>query len=409
MIKLAAKTFDVYDDADMTIARKLVSTLGTTKVAERDEVEALADNQFGLVLKTAGGVIRRRYPIHDADATKLSRAYAEETAVSLPEDVRVQVSVKLAAAEQHYGLVDHKLDNDFVTNVLDKVAYVDAEVLKPDRKKVAHETQTWGLVIDGKNYFPLHDSTLVKQADERFPFTASDLEPAERFEYARAIVKQASVLGVDIDRRSPVHNYTNDEVNVDSLKVALDERKRIMKAAGLGTEIVDHLLLAAGGLPDRGDIEKDASWNQKIARLAAIERLPADRVVSILQGIDKLAGLSSHHYNRGLPDPFASCFKRADALSPTMIDGVDLAKIQQHRLASTFDEDFVNEFSKNPTQVYSSLPAPVKAMVRSLAEEGMQAEPAGATQQPAPRVMAGGEPSDRLAPVYTNGYGSNSF
>lgn len=409
MIKIAAKLFDVYDDAEMSIARKLAPTLGSVKVAERDAVEALEDHQFGIVMKTAGGVIRRRFPLHDADSTKLSRAYAEETAKSLPEDLRVQISVKIAAAEQHFGIKDHGMDAAFAADVLKKVAYVDIETVRPDRKKVAHAVQVWGLTIDGKSYFPLHDATLVKTAADRFPFTAGELRPHEKFEYARAIHKQAEALGVDLPKTSPIHNYTSDDVNVDALKLALDARKEIMKSAGISTEVVDQLILAAGCLPDRGDIEKDASWNQKMAKLAAIPRLSADRVVGILQGIDKLAGFNEHHYNRGLADPFAACFKRAEAISATMVDGVDLSKIAPDRLAAAFDPEFVKEFSQNPVQVFSSLPDPVKSMVRSLAEEGMSAEPAGAVQQPAPRPLAGGEPADRLAPVYTNGVGSTTW
>jgi hypothetical protein len=373
MIKLAAKTFDVYDDADMSIARKLAATLGSAigavKVAERDTVEALNDNQFGLVMKTAGGILRRRFPVHDADAVKLSRAYAEETSATLPNELRVLLSVKLAAAEQLHGIQDHKMDAKFVTEVMDKVAYVDVETVRPERKHASYENQVWGLTIDGKNYFPLHDAVLTKTAAERFPFTASELRPHEKFEYARAIHKQAEALKVELPDTSPIHNYTSDDINVDSLKLALDARKSIMKAAGVATEIIDQLILASGCLPDRGDIERDASWNQRIAKLAAIQRLPADRIVATIQGIDKLAGFTEAHYNSGLADPFAACFKRANAIPATVVEGVDLSKISPDRLAATFDPSFVQEFSSNPVQVYTSLPDPVKAMVRSLAEE----------------------------------------
>jgi len=409
MLKLAAKTFDVYSDIDMTIARKLPSDLALTKIAERDTVEALDDKQFGLVLKTAGGVLRRHYPLHESDATKLSRAYFDEIRVTLPSTIVSQVDAKIAAAEQTFGLRDAGLSMEQAAEILTKVAYVDAEAIKHERKKTAYTEFSWGLMVNGKNAFPLHDAVLVKTAAERFPFTSAELYPHEKFEYARAIAKRAEALGVTIAKTSSIHNYTNAEVNVDTLKQALDERKRIMKSAGISTEIVDQLALSAGCLPDRGDIEKDASWTQKLSKLAAIQRLPADRIVATLQGIDKFAGFTTRHYNVGLADPFAACFKRADALPATVIDGVDLSKVNPEHLASAFDANFVGEFNENPTAVYSSSPDPVKALIRSLAERGTTEENAGAVQQPAPHVAAGGEPQERLAPVYTNATGSLAY
>jgi hypothetical protein len=405
MIKLSAKTLDVYDDADMSVARHLAPSLGDVKVAERDVIEALEDQQFGLVMKTAGGFIRRRYPLHDADAVKLSRAYFDLARSGLPEAITVQVEAKLAAAEQTFKLREAGLSDADAATILSKVAYVDAEQLRPARKKASYDKPVWGIVIDGKTMFPLHDATMVKAAAERFKFTASELQPIERFEYARAIAKQAEVHGVTLDPHSAIHNYTANEVNVEALKLALHERKRIMKAAEMNTEILDQLYLAAGCLPDRTEMEKDASWQFRLTRLAAIPRLPADQVVATLQGIDKFAGLGRVHYNRGLPDPFAACFKQAAAESATAIDGVDLSKIQPHRLAAAFSPDFVQEFSANPIQVYTSLPDPVKVMVRTLAEEGATADAGNATPAPASPV---GDPTALLNPTLTNAAGTSA-
>lgn len=392
MIKLAARTFDLYTDNDMVIAQKIAHKLGNCKVASIDEVEALDDNAFALVMKTAGGALRRRLPVHDEDATKLSAAYWEEVKHDLPKELVAVVDMKLAAAEQHHGIKDHGLPADTFL----KVAYVDAETLRPERKKVATE-KVWGLTVDGKNYFPLHDEVLVNTAIEKFAGTVLDLEPHERFEYARAIAKRAAELNLDVANNSKIANYTNNELNLDALAVALDERKRIMKSAGLNTDVLDNLFLHAGGLPDKGMMEADNSWREKCVKLAAIPRWPVDRVIATLQGIDKLAGFNTEAYNRGLPDPFASCLKYAEAQPLTMVEGVDLAKIPPHRLAEQFDPEFLKEFSANPVQVYSSLPDPVKLMVRSLAEEGMKAP------KPVEGTAATGNPQDTLNPAFTSG------
>jgi hypothetical protein len=392
MIKLAARTFDLYTDSDMSIAQKIAHKLGNCKVATIDEVEALDDNAFALVMKTAGGALRRRLPVHDADATKLSAAYWEEVKSDLPKELVAVVDMKLAAAQQHHGIKDHGLSPD----VFLKVAYIDAETLRPERKKVA-TAQVWGLTVDGKNYFPLHDEVLVKTAMDKFATTALDLEPHERFEYARAISKRAAELRLEVANHSKIANYTNNELNVDALAVALDDRKRIMKAAGLNTDVLDNLFLHAGGLPDKGMMEADSSWSEKCTKLAAIPRWPVERVIATLQGVDKLAGFNTEAYNRGLPDPFASCLKYSEAQPLTMVEGVDLAKIPPHRLAEQFDPEFLKEFSANPVQVYGSLPDPIKVMVRSLAEEGMKAE------EPAVGSPATGNPQDTLNPAFTSG------
>jgi hypothetical protein len=133
-------------------------------------------------MKTAGGVMRRRFPLHDADSMKLSEAYFARIKDSLPSEVTEVVERKFAQAQA----------GDF-----SDVAYVDIEKVQP--KIASFPERCWGLTVNGRDHYPLHDETLVKTAAQRFPITTDNMAPEHKFLYARNIEKRASQLGVDLD------------------------------------------------------------------------------------------------------------------------------------------------------------------------------------------------------------------
>lgn len=407
MIKIAARVFDIYDDANLVVARELGASLGTLKVAERDEVERLPDHQFGLVMKTAGNVVRRRFPIHDLDSAKLSEAYFARISPQLPSKVAELAGAKISAAlALHEGGADEKLLPHY-EKIATLTNYVDLTEMAPEKAPVKHAEKAWGLTIDGRDHFPLHDETLVKTAMARWGETVQELAPEERMLYGRNIVKRAGALGVEVPRGHGVLNYANDEVNLGALKTALDERKRIIKAAEGNTAIIDQLALAAGCPLEQGAIETGDSFSLRERKLAAAPSLGLRDIIAHLQGIDKMAGIGNKDYLRGLPDPFASCLKLAEGEgeSETTVDGVDLAKVDKTVLKAHFDEDFITEFDADPVTIYQSLPEPTKKLLRSLAESGMGTENAGAVPTETKSVGPGGDPTMRTAPQYANSGG----
>lgn len=391
MLKLAARTLDVYDDlSEMTVMKKIAAKVANVTLAEPDVIEALDDKSFALILKTASGGIMRRYPIHDADATKLSRAYYEEQkALTLPKEIAETVGAKLAAAEQKFNIRDHKLAQ--VDELLNAVAYVDAATITLP-KTAAWDKEVYGLVVGDTRYFPLHNADLVKAAESRFNATAAGLESHERFIYARNLAAQAEAQGVKLAHTSPVHNYTGDEINKTALKIALDERKRIMQAAGLHTKLIDELADAAGCAPEQGSLEHPEVFAERQRKISSAKTLSADRIIEVLQGIDKVAGLGREQYLRGLADPYAACFKRAEADGSTMADGVDLACVDQTKLKELFSEEFAAEFAADPVGTYSHLPDPHKRMIQELAQAGTTLS----------GEHAKGDAQGALAPQYSN-------
>lgn len=405
MIKIAARVFDIYDDANLVVARELGSSLGGLKVAERDEVEGLPDRHFGLVMKTAGNVVRRRFPLHDLDSAKLSEAYFQRIRAQLPTKVAELTQAKiLAALALHSGEADEKLLPHY-EKIATLTNYVDLTALAPEKAPVKHAEKAWGLTIGGQDHFPLHDATLVKTAMARWGETIQDLAPEERMVYGRNIVKRAEALGVDVPRGHGALNYAADEINLGALKIALDERKRIIKAAEGNTTIIDQLALAAGCPLEQGPLETGDSFALRERKLAAAPNLGLRDVIAHLQNIDKMAGIGNKDYLRGLPDPFASCLKVAAGVEETMVDGVDLSKIDRSILDAHFDEDFITEFEADPVAIYQSLPEPTKQLLRSLAESGMGSENAGAVPTQTKSVGPGGDPTMRTAPQYANSGG----
>jgi hypothetical protein len=204
---------------------------------------------------------------------------------------------------------------------------------------------------------------------------------------------------VKIADENRINLYTNDEVNLAALKFALDERRNIFKAAGHPTAVLDQLEAAAGCMAERGVIENDDSYNQRVGKTAMLKNegmtLGPAEIIATLQQIDKLAGFSQDQYLRGLLDPFAACF-RADFITKraaVIVDGIDLSTVSPESLAGKFEPEFCNQFKQQPVNAYNSLPSSMKSMIRQLSGDP------NAKQEPTGNV---GSPTEVLAPRLTN-------
>lgn len=389
MLKIAALPLDIYSDDDAVIAGVLPADAHTIKVADREVVEALEDHQFGLVIKTAGDVVRRRFPLHDADAVKLSTLYFERVKHLLPPH-----AVKVA-------------EQKFANPASPEVAYVDLSNTPRPVKRASFAEQHWGLTIDNRNLFPLHDDTLVKTAIQRFPSTMIDLLPEERFLYARKIAARAAEVGVDVPVDSPVNLYTADEPNVMALKVAIANRKAAVDPTKISTLILDQVAEAAGCYPEKGGAEDEESWRGRLHKHASMQRLPAEKIIGVLQQFDKMAGFGDHYYLRGMLDPYAALFKMsAYTDTPNTVDGVDLSAVKAEDLKGRFDDTFIAQFINNPVATYRQLPDAMKAIVKQLATKAQGAKQKAPKPAPTVADQDEGDPTVLLAPQLANGSGS---
>ena len=310
MIKVASLVLDIYDDERCEIARDLPSDYHQIKVADHDEIAALPDRCFALVMKTASGELRRRFPIHTEDALKLSEAYFERTKDQLPREAVIMAMAKFAAAK------DGAAYND--------VAYVDLTKIAEARPAEPFPERFYGLALGNANHYPLHDEVLVKRAMARFPFTTEGMAPEHQFLYARNIEKRAGQLGVEVPADSRIHLYTNPALNLEALKEAIDQRKHAA-AGSTSVEVLDQLAQAAGCRLDQGELEHPDSFALRNAKIAKVWKLEPAQIIATLQQFDKTAGYGAYEYARGMLDPFAACYKRASfaGSNSMLVDGVD--------------------------------------------------------------------------------------
>lgn len=394
MLKVAHALVDVHNDFDNVIAHQLPSFCHQLMVSDPEVVDALPDCRFAAVVKTAGGAIRRRWPLETADDIKLSAAYLDQMQALLPPVIYGMACAKVAAATARLA-GDEEFQVDGVTlktaEADSAVAYVDTEKLSQSVDLPAEHK--WGLVIEGKNYFPLTTPTLVKEAAARFPFTCATLMPEQCFVYARNIAKQAQALDVELPEDSRVRLYTYNAVNTDSLAAAIAQRKEAAVATGLSTQVLDELGVLAGCHLVRQPLESDASFQFRQEKQASLSIQP-DQIIQILQAFDAAAGITKQAYNRGMLDPFAACFKEA-AINAYLVDGLDLSRVDTNQLAQVFGPEFSAKFKQDPVNTYKGLPSQLRRLVSSVIKPPRPPE-----GQP---LASRGDPLTLTNPTYSNG------
>lgn len=373
MIKVASLVLDVTDDVELAVARTFPVEAHACKVAS---LANPTDADYALLVLSEHGH-RRKYARHDADSRKLSLLYLERA--PLPADVKA----KIAAAINQPTLPPVRLN---------------PREIQP-AAKVAFAEKTWGLTVNGRDYFPLHDASLVKHAISRFKFTADDLTPEHTFLYARNLAKRASTLGVEIPAESPVNFYTAAALNTRALAVAIDQRKHA--AAGkCETSILDELAASTGIVASKQGAEDDRSYNFRRQKVAKTDKLDPAAVIALLHQFDKLAGIGHREYMRGLLDPFAACFAKLGAAEGIFVDGIDLMRITPADLAGQFDEFAISSFSEDPLRWYKALPDPLKKVVIAIGQQKMGTD----KLQPASNdaFLEHGDPMQDLNARYSN-------
>jgi hypothetical protein len=189
-MNIAGKVFDIYDDHQLKIASAHKEDLKGVQVADADDLEKLSDDKFALIIKTADRKVRK-YPIHNEDAIKLSKAYFEHQKENMNGSIR-------KTAEAGFNGGQNTIEIQYVSNPI-------------------MTGMAW------RNY-PLHNEEHIKTAMERFPHTTQKMNPREKYAYARAIIKEAKVY--NIEPEGNVLGYACDEINPLAVKIATRLRSR---------------------------------------------------------------------------------------------------------------------------------------------------------------------------------------
>ncbi len=256
LFKFAGAILDSYDDPAFVETAQARSMFGSNFL-DADQLDKLADNQFAVKIASRTGY-KRRYPVYNADITKLSCYYFGKNYDELPVEIRESAGSSLARACDHYGI--YKLA--CIAKHVDDVAPNTVETVT----KVA-------------SAYNVGDIDLVKEAETRLSLEMSRMNIHNRCYAATEMYKQAG----DSLSRVEVWDYVEKPVAGPLLDGALDDRAAVVKTAS-----PEHSML----------------FEQLRADISELEPAAA---VKALVDFDKMAGLNER-YNHGFIDPYRSVY-----------------------------------------------------------------------------------------------------
>jgi hypothetical protein len=194
--------------------------------------------------------------------------------------------------------------------------------------------------------YAMPDAGHVKKAAHYFDKYAMDLQPEYRHRFALSVRNRAEELGVDVSDHEGISKWASTTWN-QHVGAHLEQRKSLLP--------------------------RNANAREVLSKLAASlsETTPAD-MAEALQVFDQATGLT-RYYDKGLADPYSSTMGKvaedwSDDEDGETVTGADLKKaVDSGKLEGYFGEAFVNQFKQNPTEIYESLPAPEKQVIKQVA------------------------------------------
>jgi len=208
--------------------------------------------------------------------------------------------------------------------------------------------------------YPLDTYGQVKQASAYFDEWHVHMSPSMRREYCHNLVKRASDLSMPVGALAA--RYGSDRyASKEQLKIAMDMRRSVLKSDA-DKEVLDKLAEAQHGM------------------------LPED-FAATLGEFDNATGLNEF-YGGGVPDNFHSTFQKSASavVHETETDPKDAVLVGNeylpHRdlvsfarrggtlLTRRFGEDFTQEFAKDPSGIFDSLPRDQKLVIMRMASAG---------------------------------------
>jgi hypothetical protein len=196
--------------------------------------------------------------------------------------------------------------------------------------------------------YAMPDAGRVKQAAAYFDKYAMDLQPEYRHRFAASVQNRAEELGVDVSGHRGLAKWATAAWN-QHVNAHLEQRKSLLPRNPDARGILNKLAASIG------------------------DTTPAD-MAEALQVFDRATGLT-RYYDKGLADPYSSTMgKAAEAGSSGDEDDVTAADLQKAcdsgKLVGYFGQAFCDQFKKNPTEIYESLPDPEKQVIQQVISGG---------------------------------------
>jgi hypothetical protein len=227
--------------------------------------------------------------------------------------------------------------------------HVDITGQQPPAQVEKETGRRYALVKEGEARYPIDTAMQVQRAFTYFEKYASRFTPHERHLYCMKVSNRAAELGLKVP--DTISKYGAVTMAKDA-SVQVYRRQRLFRE---GTS--EHSLLQEMR-------EKCASIKPEVLAVA-LERF--DRA----HNLDQM-------WDNGLADPYFSVFGMEKVAEYSFVDGNDTITEERLKICGRkckkqiedlFDEDMADEFSRDPVQIFDSLPLDSKRIMMRVAQQ----------------------------------------
>lgn len=376
---ISAAVLDFYDDSSKELMSKIASPTGfgdtNMNLLSTEERDNLPDTDFGLVILTKRASVLKKYPVNDPGNAWMSAQYFGQTHKKLAFPARFIAAKFIKLACEAYGVPSSPMVDGYAARVEDGEAesnvfsegsesrwmlrklaqreFIEKQASAVEMNAIVEmPDEHFALVVqtgDGSviRKYAMPDISHVKLAAVYFDKHAMDLSPNHRHRYAVAVQSRADELGVDLVDNSMLCKWAGSDWN-RYVHAHIEQRKSLLP---------------------HPEHERARGILDKLA--ASLEETTPGDLATALETFDEATGLD-RYYDRGLTDPYASAMDKTATSWSAEVDGqtithADLAKVAGgKKLAGYLGETFCKQFAKNPTEIFESLPAPEKSMIKQV-------------------------------------------
>ena len=355
-MRIANQILDAYDDIYKEELVKIAKVAPDIYMRGKDEISGMSDRDFALTVITKEAQKLNKFPIKTADDVWLSNAYFHKTAHRLPKEAAEIAAYHIKKACLKNKIKPTQKVSSMSKEASDNIYYEREDGVRPTvQTKIAHMNEMAEAEKIASNYtfaqFAFSTPNHVHMGVKYFEKFASKMPLEIRHGYAEALQQRAGELGME-RFRGTVGKYAGDRYS-----------------SMVGAHIRGRASLLDG---------RDPSLTSTLNKLASSRGnfSPSD-FAQALHSFDKHAGLTKY-YGSHLTDPYQATFasepdggftvKTASGASLSQDQLKKLAVTKYARIKEYFGSSVADEFKKDPTPIFDSLPMDAKEIIVGIAD-----------------------------------------
>ena len=339
MKKLAMLKYDITDlitsgeiDYIVNITKGKDELVKNARVPSLDEIEAMPDSQFALVLYHPHlDSTLKKYAMTDKALTELNMKVFEDKIDSLPEEIVKVAASNFAKAAKYYKIALPENIKKFASSGI-KTNWVNLSEIKKIPLPVTKLAETAAFAL-GKKY-PIHTPELVKKAMTYFAEHGKRLSPVNAFEYAVNVKIAADKMKISY-AGTPIEKYAN----IDAGSLSKNFKAAIHARKGYASE------------------EDRPAYDELVKRAAELGPV---KVAKVLEELDRKTGVNSQ-WNQTVLDPIFTVFGEKDQRFVKHANH-NISKADLNKLGSGIVDDATLAELKGEEglEVFASLPTPIR-------------------------------------------------